>query len=134
MGKVECLSETLNTTLETMQNKIQQLSSTIFEHGTQLAQQKFDISQLTTTGEGQQIEIERLLLENIGQGTQLAELAEHQLDIERYVSLYVPQSLSGCTASVNQTGYNCLEAIDGITNVFNNGWAYLAPEESYMVG
>ena len=69
--------------METIQNKIQQLSSTIFEHGTQLAQQKIDISQLTTTGEGQQIEIERLSLENIGQGTQLA---EHQLDIVRFTT------------------------------------------------
>ena len=29
----------------------------------------------------------------------------------------------GCSASVNQSGYNCLEAIDGITNVIDNGWA-----------
>ena len=36
----------------------------------------------------------------------------------------VGHSLSGCSASVNQNGYNCLEAIDGITNVKNNGWAY----------
>ena len=32
--------------------------------------------------------------------------------------------MSGCSASVNQNGYNCLEAIDGITNVKDNGWAY----------
>ena len=40
------------------------------------------------------------------------------------ISLYLGHFWNGCSASVNQNGYNCLEAIDGITNIFNNGWAY----------
>ena len=46
------------------------------------------------------------------------------MNTNQNVSLYVGHSLSGCSASVNQNGYNCLEAIDGITNVKNNGWAF----------
>ena len=38
--------------------------------------------------------------------------------------LFVGHSWNGCSASVNQNSYNCLEALDGITNIFDNGWAY----------
>ena len=38
--------------------------------------------------------------------------------------LYVGHSWNGCSASVNHNGFNCLKAIDGITSVFANGWAY----------
>ena len=46
------------------------------------------------------------------------------MNTNQNLSLYVGHSWSGCSASVNQPGYNCLEAIDRITNVYYNGWAY----------
>ena len=39
------------------------------------------------------------------------------------ISLFLLE-FSGCTASINQDHYNCLEAIDGITDNAGNGWAY----------
>ena len=46
------------------------------------------------------------------------------MNTNQNISLYVGHSWNGCSASVNQPYYNCLEAIDGITNVVDNGWAY----------
>ena len=46
------------------------------------------------------------------------------MNTNQNISLYVGHTWNGCSASVNQNGFNCLEAIDGITNVQNNGWAY----------
>ena len=45
------------------------------------------------------------------------------MNTNQNISLYVGHTWNGCSASVNQPGYNCLQAIDGITNVLN-GWAY----------
>ena len=46
------------------------------------------------------------------------------MNTNQNISLFVGHSWNGCSASVNQPYYNCLEAIDGITNVVDNGWAY----------
>ena len=46
------------------------------------------------------------------------------MNTNQIISLYVGYLWNGCSASANQNGYNCLEAIDGITNVQGNGWAY----------
>ena len=40
---------------------------------------------------------------------------------------------SGCSASVNQNNYNCLEAIDGITSVIDNGWAYNGGSSAWAI-
>jgi hypothetical protein len=49
----------------------------------------------------------------------LSLLSKHLKDISLFLLEF-----SGCTASVNQNHYNCIEAIDGITNEVGNGWAY----------
>ena len=46
------------------------------------------------------------------------------MNTNQNISSFVGHTWNGCSASVNQNGFNCLEAIDGITNVQNNGWAY----------
>ena len=123
MGKVECLSESLNTTLETIQNQlrgqqveIQRLSTENTKQGAQLTEQdtqltsqqiildeqKENIDQIMSDNDGQQnliqinsdliveqgrqltlqkSDIEELSIENVEQGTQLA---QHQLDIVRF--------------------------------------------------
>ena len=40
---------------------------------------------------------------------------------------------NGCSASANQNGFNCLEAIDGITNVGLNGWAYNGGSSAWAI-
>ena len=46
------------------------------------------------------------------------------MNTNQNILFYLGQFWNGCSASNNQYGYNCLEAIDGITNIFDNGWAY----------
>ena len=95
MGKVECLSETVNITLATIQLELERLSS-------ENDDQKFDIEQLTTQNEQQQSlldeqkknidqlfsdnavqqnAIDTLAIENDEQGSQLE---EHQFDIVKF--------------------------------------------------
>ena len=49
------------------------------------------------------------------------------------ILLYLGHFWNGCSASVNQPDYHCLEAIDGITSVFNNGWAYNEGSSSWAI-
>ena len=60
MGKVECLSETVNTTLATIQLELERLSSENSEQG-------IEINQLTSDSKDQQAEIQRLSSENTDQ-------------------------------------------------------------------
>ena len=49
------------------------------------------------------------------------------------ILLYLGHFWNGCSASVNQPDYHCLEAIDGITNVWSNGWAYNSVSPAWAI-
>ena len=55
------------------------------------------------------------------------------MNTNQIISLYVGYLWNGCSASVNQNGYNCLEAIDGIANVQANGWAYNGGSSAWAI-
>ena len=48
-------------------------------------------------------------------------LSKHLKDILLFF-YFILLEYSGCSASDNQNDYNCSQAIDGITNVRDNGW------------
>ena len=55
------------------------------------------------------------------------------MNTNQNISFYLGHFWNGCSASVNQNGYNCLEAIDGITNVQGNGWAYNGGSSAWAI-
>ena len=79
MGKVECLSETLNTTLETIQNELRGQQVEITQLTAQDEQQQVKIGELTSDNEVQKVEIQRISTENAEQG---AQLTQQKSDIE----------------------------------------------------
>ena len=104
MEKVECLSETLNTTLVNIQTELKGQQVEILRLSSENVEQKSKIKHLETENEQQQIlldeqkenidhlisdndsqqnEIQLLAIEN---GEQGAQLAEHQLDIVKFTN------------------------------------------------
>ena len=85
----ECLSETLNTTLATIQSELQRLSS-------ENVQQKSEIEQLLSKTDEQKSEIARLSSENVEQKSELERLSsetdEQNTEITRLSSENVDQN------------------------------------------
>ena len=108
MEKVECLSETLNTTLVNIQTELKGQQADILRLSSENNEQKSKIKHLETENEQQQIildeqkeNIDHLISDNDGQqnaielltienGEQGAQLAEHQFDIVKvyYQNVY----------------------------------------------
>ena len=106
MDEIECLSETLNTTLVNIQTELKGQQVEILRLSTENDEQKSKIKHLETENEQQQIlldeqkeNIDHLISDNDSQqnaiqlldienGEQGAQLAEHQLDIVKFTKVF----------------------------------------------